>query len=119
MMSIVTLIFGTLVAVEFFYIFYLETLATTSDATARVFNMTKEQLATPAVHTLFKNQGVYNLLIGVLVLIALYVYPSQLWLALLLGYIVLVAAYGALTSDKMILLKQGGLAIITLLTLLF
>lgn len=118
-MSIFTMIFGTLVALEFFYIFYLETIATTSKNTGRVFNMDEAELNRDSVKTLFKNQGVYNLLIGILVLIALYVQPNPVWLGIFMGYIILVAAYGAITSDKSILLKQGGLAIITLLTLLF
>lgn len=118
-MSIITIILGTLVALEFFYIFYLETIATTSAATARVFNMSQEELQNKNVTTLFKNQGVYNLLIGLLILVALYIFPSVTWLAVLLVYIILVAIYGGMTSDKMIILKQGGLAILTLLTLLF
>lgn len=81
--------------------------------------MSKEELERKSVSTLFKNQGVYNLLIGILILIAIFISPSITWLSLLLWYIVIVAAYGAITSDKMILLKQGGLAIITLITLLF
>ena len=117
-MSITTIILGTLVAIEFFYIFYLETIATVFSNTARVFKMEEEELRRPLVTTLFKNQGVYNGLIGVLVLISLFFAPSVTWLALLLSYIVLVALYASLTSDKMILLKQGGLAILTLLTLL-
>lgn len=118
-MSIITTILGTLVALEFFYIFYLETIATTSDSTARVFNMTAEELSSKAVNTLFKNQGVYNLLVGVLVLIAIYIVPSTTWLGIFLGYIILVAIYGGLTSDKSIILKQGGLAILTLVTVFF
>lgn len=51
-------------------------------------------------------------MIGVLILIAIFVVPSITWLVLLLAYIILVALYGSLTSDKMILLKQGGLAIL-------
>ena len=117
-MSIITTIFGTLVALEFFYIFYLETMATTSSNTARVFKM-EEELSRPSVNTLFKNQGVYNGLIGVLILIAIFVVSSITWLVLLMAYIILVALYGSLTSDKMILLKQGGLAILTLISLLF
>ena len=58
-------------------------------------------------------------MIGVLILIAIFVVPSITWLILLLAYIILVALYGRLTSDKLILLKQGGLAILTLITLLF
>ncbi len=102
-----------------FYIFYLETMATTSSNTARVFKMEEEELRRPSVTTLFKNQGVYNGLIGVLILVAIFVVPSITWLVFLLVYIILVALYGSLTSDKMILLKQGGLAILTLITLLF
>lgn len=43
-MSIITIILGTLVALEFFYIFYLETMAITSSNTARVFKMEEEEL---------------------------------------------------------------------------
>ena len=58
-------------------------------------------------------------MIGLLILIAIFVIPSITWLVLLLAYIILVVLYGSLTSDKMILLKQDGLAILTLITLLF
>ena len=118
-MSMITTILGTLVATEFFYIFYLETVATVSASTARVFKMEQEELRRPSVTTLFKNQGVYNGLIGVLILISIYVIPSISWLVLLLAYIILVALYSSVTSDKMILLKQGGVAILTLISLFF
>ena len=58
-------------------------------------------------------------MIGVLILIAIFVVPSITWLILLLAYIILVALYGSLTSDKIILLKQGGVAILTLISLFF
>ncbi len=118
-MSIITLILASLVALEFFYILYLETFATTSAATARVFGMSQEELGQQSVNTLFKNQGVYNGLIAVLVLIAAFVQPSSFWLGIFMLYIILVAAYGAVTSDPKILLKQGGLAMLTLLSLFF
>ena len=113
-MSIITLILASLVALEFFYIMYLETIATTSAATARVFGMSQK-----SVNTLFKNQGVYNGLLGILVLIAAFVQPNSVWLGIFMVYIILVAAYGAVTSDLKILFKQGGLAMLTLLSLFF
>ena len=118
-MSIITIILTVLVALLFFYIMYSETFATDSDSTSRVFNIEKEELQRPNLNTLFKNQGVYNGLIGVLILISIYVIPSISWLVLLLAYIILVALYGSVTSDKMILLKQGGVAILTLISLFF
>ena len=48
-MPIMTIILATIVALEHFYIFYLESIATQSDATSRVFNMEKEELARPSV----------------------------------------------------------------------
>lgn len=111
-MHIINAVLGTAVALEFFFIFYLETIATTSQRTAKVFNMSVEELKRPSVTTLFKNQGVYNGLLGIL-LLAIFVFHSQAAVLLLLGYIVLVAAYGAITSNPSILLKQGGLAIVT------
>ena len=64
-MSIITIILATIVALEHFYIFYLESIATQSDATSRVFNMDKEELSRPSVISLFKNQGIYNALLGI------------------------------------------------------
>ena len=64
-MSIITTILTVLVALLFFYIMYLETFATDSDSTSRVFNIEKEELQRPNLNTLFKNQGIYNGLIGV------------------------------------------------------
>ena len=71
-MSIITIILATIVALEHFYIFYLESIATQSDATSRVFNMEKEELARPSVRSLFKNQGIYNALLGVFLLYGIY-----------------------------------------------
>lgn len=119
-MHIVSMALVTLVSLEFMYIFYLETIATTSSSTGRVFGMTHEELSRDSVTTLFRNQGVYNLLIGVLLLIALFAYHSQAAVAWLLGYIIAVAAYGSYTSSPWIILKQGGIAIVALVfTLVF
>ena len=51
-MSIITIILATIVALELLH-FYLESIATQSDATSRVFNMEKEELARPSVRSLF------------------------------------------------------------------
>ncbi|MBR0410449.1 MAG: DUF1304 domain-containing protein [Eubacterium sp.] len=115
-MTIITKILGTLAALEFLYIMYLETIATTSEKTSRVFGMEKEELERKSVNTLFKNQGVYNGLIAVMILLAIYVFASKVGLMVLMGYIILVALYGSITSNPKILFMQGGLAILTLVT---
>lgn len=117
-MSIVTKILATLVAAEFFFILYLETIATTSDRTSKVFGMTTAELNRPSVNTLFKNQGVYNGLIAVLVLVAVFGFTSKPAVVALMLYIVAVAAYGSVTSSPKIILTQGGLAMLTLLSCL-
>ena len=113
-MSIISKILITLSALLFFYIMYLETVATTSQATSRV------QLAEPKFNTLMKNQGVYNGFIGAALLYAAYFAsaPKELAIVLLINILV-VAAYGAVTSDKAILVKQGGLPFLALLSLFF
>ena len=114
-MSILSTILVTLVAMLFFYIMYLETFATDSESTSRVFNIPQEELRKTSLNTLFKNQGVYN---GLLDGTFLSKNPVEI-VAMLLVYIILVAIYGGLTSDKKIILKQGGLPILALLSLLF
>lgn len=109
---------AALVAMEFVYIFWLETVRTASEKTARTFHMDKEALRRPEVAAAMKNQGVYNLGIAVLVLCATFMPSGKAALMALMGYIILVAAYGSLTVDRWIILKQGGLAMLTLLACL-
>lgn len=116
-MSIMITILTALVALEFVYIFYLETLQTTSEATSRVFNISVETLKNTNITTLFKNQGVYNLMIAVGLVFGLIVGSKEL-VGFLLFSIIVVAVYGGLTSQMSIIWKQGGLAIITFLLLL-
>ena len=100
-MNIISIILTVLVAVLFFYIMYLETISTDSDSTGRVFNIAKEELQRPSLNTLFKNQGVYNGLIGVGLLYGTFFSKNlKEIVGLLLVYIILVAIYGGLTSDK-------------------
>lgn len=112
-MHILTIILTSIVAIEHLYIMFLETFATQSQATARTFGMTRETLGQKEVSILFKNQGIYNGLLSVLIGIALW-QGDTMWTRLLLGYIVAVAAYGSLTSNKWIIVKQGGPAILAL-----
>lgn len=115
-MSIIITILTALVALEFVYIFYLETLQTTSKATSRVFNMSVETLKNANITTLFKNQGVYNLMIAVGLVFGLIVSSKEV-VGFLLFNIIVVAVYGGLTSQISIIWKQGGLAIVTFILL--
>lgn len=115
-MSIIITILTVLVALEFVYIFYLETLQTTSEATSRVFNMSVETLKNANITTLFKNQGIYNLMIAVGLVFGLIVGSREV-VGFLLFNIIVAAIYGGLTSQISIIWKQGGLVIVTLILL--
>lgn len=117
-MSILTLVLAVLVALEHFYILYLETFATQSSTTSRVFNMSEDELRRPSVDKLFKNQGIYNGLIAVFLLYGVFS-GNKTVVTLFLLNVVLAAAYGAVTADKKIILTQGGPAILSLISLLF
>lgn len=117
-MSILTTILTILAALECFFILYLETIATTSAKTSKVFNMDQEELKRASVQSLFKNQGVYNGLLGVGLLYgAFFASNPKEMVAAFLIYMILAALYGAVTVDKKIILKQGGVAILALLSL--
>ncbi|MCS4486881.1 DUF1304 domain-containing protein [Staphylococcus americanisciuri] len=117
-MSILSTILVVLVALEFFYIMYLETINPTSDTTSRVFNIEKKKLQDDNIQTLLKNQGVYNGLIGMLLLYGTFISsnPKEICMALLV-YIIGVALYGGISSDKSIFFKQGTLPILALISL--
>ena len=116
-MSIITLILAGIVALEHLYIMYLETFATHSDTTSRVFNMSKEELQRDSVTNLFKNQGIYNGLIAVFLLYGIFT-NSQLLVTVFVFNVFFAAIYGAITANKKIILTQGGPAILILLSLI-
>ena len=116
-MSIITLILAGIVALEHLYIMYLETFATHSDTTSRVFNMSKEELQRDSVTNLFKNQGIFNGLIAVFLLYGIFT-SSQLLVTVFVLNVFFAAIYGAMTANKKIILTQGGPAILTLLSLI-
>lgn len=117
-MTIITsvpIIIAILTALEFIYIFILETIKTDSEKTAKTFGMEQSILKQENMNVSMKNQGVYNLGIAALLIASIFI--SKAMLASIFAYIVLVAAYGAATVDKKIILKQGGLAMIGLILL--
>lgn len=118
-MNLITMILGTLVAIEFIYIMYLETFATTSLKTSKVFGMSIEELERKSVNILLKNQGIYNGVFSILILLSIYIFYSKIALSILMIYIIIVALYGSITSNPKIIIMQGGLAILTLLSCLF
>ena len=119
-MNILIVILSVLVALDFFFIMYLETFATTSSRTAETFSMSKNDLQNEKINTLLKNQDIYNGLIGVGILYLLIFtqnYNNSLFSIML--YIILVALYGSFSSgNKSIFFKQGTLAVIVVVLLL-
>lgn len=96
---------------------YLKTFITSSNKTSKVFNIPLEKLGNKYLNVLFKNKGVYNGLIGLLLIYGACFSSSPLEIVrMLLIYIILVVLYSSLTSDKTIILKQVGLSIIALIT---
>ena len=116
--SIVNKILMTASGVLFLYIMLLETFMTDSESTARVFKMTVRDLRGKNLNTLFKNQGIYNGLLGIALLYGTYRPGGNIELSVvILSMMFLVAVYGGLSSDKSILLKQGGLPLLSLVSL--
>ena len=105
-------------AVLFLYIMLLETFMTDSESTARVFKMSVRDLRGKNLNTLFKNQGIYNGLLGIALLYGIYRPGGNMELSVvILSIMFLVAVYGGLSSDKTIILKQGALPFLSLVSL--
>lgn len=115
-MNIIVTVLTVLVVLEFIVIFVLETVQTASQKTADTFGIPVEELAKPHLNSALKNQGVYNLCIAGLLVVGL-VAGDNLLVASALAMIVIVAAYGSLTVQPAIILKQGGLPILALIAM--
>ena len=117
-MSLMTSILASLVALEHLFIMYLETFATHSEQTSKAFGMTVEELRRSSVTTLFKNLGIYNGLIAIGLIYGIVTGNLEITTLFVLS-VIAAASYGAATSNVMIILKQGGPAILALLSILF
>lgn len=115
-MNTIVTVLTVLVVLEFIVIFVLETVQTASQKTADTFGIPVEELTKPHLNSALKNQGVYNLCIAGLLVVGL-VAGDNLLVASALVMIVIVAAYGSLTVQPAIILKQGGLPILALIAM--
>ncbi len=103
-------ILALFVAAEHFYIMYLEMFKIPSVAAGRIFGLPEEFMQQKRVQALFSNQGLYNGFLAAGIVWAQFFAPENAQAAvtmLFLSFVMIAAAWGALTSSKGILLKQG------------
>ncbi|MFZ7142271.1 DUF1304 domain-containing protein [Avibacterium avium] len=100
------------VAIEHFYILYLEIFAIESKSAKRIFNLEERFITQKKVKVLFANQGLYN---GFLAAGLIFAQLTQnvAMIYFLLGCIIIAAIFGAATAkNNSILIKQGLPAIL-------
>ena len=119
-MNGITRILSTAAALECLLIMFLETFATSSALTSRVFKISTAELRRKNLGLLFRNQGVYNGLIGVFLLYGAWISRNGTEVcAIFLAYMTACAIYGALSSGRAaIALGQGFLPAAALLSML-
>lgn len=119
-MSFIFILFPVLVALEAFYIMYLEMFGSIK-AQAKAFEIDPKALIIPEVKTLLGNQGVYNGLLGLLIIATILVLPTPYETNLLLlemAFVLIAAIYGGFTASRKIWLVQGLPAVVAILMLL-
>jgi len=120
-MQILTLFLVALVALEHIGIAALEMFAK-PEQQANAFDMPLDFVKIKHAQIALANQGIYNGLLGVLILMMILFftgYTLKIILIMLMLYIIIVAIYGALTATKKILYMQGLPALVALLFVLF
>ncbi|OOF36781.1 DUF1304 domain-containing protein [Rodentibacter heidelbergensis] len=112
-MEILAHILTALVAVEHFYILYLEMFAIEGKSAKRIFGLTDEFIAQKKVKVMFANQGLYNGFLAAGILFG-YVINQMLVIYFFLVCVIIAAIFGAITANKGILVKQGLPAVLAL-----
>ncbi|PVX32119.1 putative membrane protein [Pasteurella langaaensis DSM 22999] len=114
-MLIVAYILITLVAIEHFYIMYLEMFALDSLQARKIFNLDERAVNDPKIKVLFANQGLYNRFLAAGIIFSLFIQQSAV-ISFFLFCVIVAAIYGAMsTKNKGILLKQGVPAVLAIL----
>lgn len=117
--TMVGTILTVLVALEALYIMGLEMFGKPAKQ-AETFELDENITKMPEVRSLLGNQGIYNGMFGVLILLTLVVIhgsAQDIMLKLEMAYIVIVAVYGSLTAARKIILVQGLPALLALIAL--
>jgi putative membrane protein len=109
-----------LVAAEHVFIMLLEMFFVKSAMAKRTFGVDSKLLERKEVQVLFANQGLYNGFLAAGLFWSFFapevmVTPLR---AFFLGCVIVAAIYGAITSNKKIIIKQGGLAILAMIALI-
>lgn len=106
-----------IVGIEHIGICLLEMFAS-SETQAHVFDMAPEFTKQSASRISMANQGIYNGMLGLLIILVFFIFNGNtlttIW-QLLMGFIVIVAAYGGFTATKKIFLVQMTPALVALI----
>lgn len=113
-MATLAFILTLLVAIEHFYILYLEMFAIESAKAKKIFNLSEDFIAQPKVKIMFANQGLYN---GFLAAGLCWGLISQQFSVVMFFLICVMIAgiYGAFTANRSIFIKQALPAILAIL----
>ena len=110
-MKIISTLLVLFVAVEHFYIAWLEMTQIPSEKASELFNMPYEFMEQKRVQTLFSNQGLYNGVLTIGLVFARFAAPDNAvyrTTILFLVFVLIAVACGTFASvNKVILLKQG------------
>jgi putative membrane protein len=92
-----------------------------SSVAKRTFNIDSKLLDKKEVRVMFANQGLYNGFLATGLFWSFFI-PELMSTQLrffFLGCVIIAAIYGAITSNKNIFIKQGGLAILAIILLIY
>ncbi|GAK47854.1 putative membrane protein [Secundilactobacillus oryzae JCM 18671] len=120
-MTTLELVLAGIIAVEHLGIMGLEMFGK-PEAQAKAFDMDVDFVKLPAARVALGNQGIYNGMLGVSILAALFLFAGATLvtvLSLLMVFVSIVALYGTFTATKKIFVIQFLPAFVTLLLLLF
>ena len=113
-MLMLAYILTTFVALEHFYIMYLEMFALNSPKARQIFNLDEQTASNPKIQLLFANQGLYNGFLATGLIFSLCIQQSAVTY-FFLSCVIVAAGYGAISAkNKGILIKQGTPAVLAL-----
>ena len=114
----ITLILVLIVATEHLLFGYIEMFGSTK-VQAEAFGFKESELKSKTLQVALSNQGIYNLLFGLMIFALTMIGASNSVLILTMLFVILVGIYGALTVTKKILFVQALPALLALFALIF